>query len=76
LLLTLNVGPNEKFPMHSRSFVAKAKLTNCMKTGHSPAFQIQSKPRDFTTAYTWQAFLRSPGEESSQSSKRKCIEKE
>jgi len=50
LLLTLNIGPNKKFPMHSKSFVAKAKLSNYLKTGYSPVFQIQFKPRGFSIA--------------------------
>ena len=31
LLLTLNDGSNEEFPIHSKTFVAKAKLSNRLK---------------------------------------------
>lgn len=44
LLLTLNVGPNEKFSMHSKSFVAKAKLSNRLKTAIVRHFKYNPKP--------------------------------
>jgi len=37
-LLTFHVGPNEKFPMYPRSFAAKVKPSNHLKTGYSLAF--------------------------------------
>jgi len=38
LILPFHVGANEKFPAHSKSFVAKAKLSNRPKTDYSPEF--------------------------------------
>jgi len=56
LIFPFHVGANEKFPMHSKSFVAKPKLSNRPKTDYSPEFQIRPKPRGFKRTYTCPAF--------------------